>query len=85
MNDQSIDVIDDIIHKNCERKSIRLNEEIKLFSNNIININNKGNNDNNLALNNDDLNDIYENVEAEDEDEDEKDNEIGQENEEKND
>ena len=79
MNDQSIDVIDDIIHKNCERKSIRLNEEIKLFSNNIININNnKGNNDRNLNLNNDDnLNEIYEDVEVEDEDEDEKDNEIG--------
>ena len=84
MNDQSIDVIDDIIHKNCERKSIRLNEEIKLFSNNIFNINNN-NKGNNLDLNNDDLNDIYEEGEVEDEDEDEKDNKIDQENEEKND
>ena len=87
MNDESIDVIDDIIHKNCERKSIRLNEEIKLFSNNLINNNNnnKVNNNNNLNLNNDEnLNDIYEDVDVEEEDEDEKDNEIGQEDEEKN-
>jgi len=87
MNEQSIDVIDDIIHKNCERKSIRLNEEIKLYSNNIKNFNNTYNN---MVRNNDDnLNDIYEDVEIEDEDEEEKDNdndnEINQEKEEKND
>ena len=29
MNEQSITIIDDIIHKNSERKSILLNEEIK--------------------------------------------------------
>jgi len=85
MNEQSIDVIDDIIHKNCERKSIRLNEEIKLYSNSIKNFNNAYNN---MVRNNDDnLNDIYEDVEIEDEDKEEKDNdnEVNQEKEEKND
>ena len=85
MNEQSIDVIDDIIHKNCERKSIRLNEEIKLYSNSIKNFNNAYNN---MVRNNDDnLNDIYEDVEIEDEDKEEKDNdnEENQEEKEKND
>ena len=47
MNEQSINIIDDVIHKNSERKSILLKEEIKQIGNNIIvnknneNINNK--------------------------------------------
>ena len=36
MNEQSITIIDDIIHKNSERKSILLNEEIKLIDPHIL-------------------------------------------------
>ena len=36
MNEQSITIIDDVIHKNSERKSILLNEEIKQIDSNLL-------------------------------------------------
>ena len=36
MNEQSITIIDDVIHKNSERKSILLNEEIKQIDPNLL-------------------------------------------------
>ena len=51
MNEQSITIIDDVIHKNSERKSILLNEEIKQIDTNELYLNYK-NFDSNKKFNN---------------------------------
>ena len=55
MNEQSITIIDDVLHKNSERKSILLNEEIKQIDTNELYLNYK-NFDSNNKINNVDEN-----------------------------